>query len=164
MFEDAAFTGVEFTDVDAASVAARQVLRRYFAELADRFPGGFDVEGALAEPADPYTPPRGLFVLAVRDGEPVGCAALHLLDATTAEFKRMWVDPRARGAGLGGRLLWHLEERARAAGRTVAVLDTNGSLARALALYRGRGYREIPRYNDNPYAQHWFRKELGAVR
>jgi len=39
-------------------------------------------------------------------------------------------------------------------------LDTNGSLGEALRLYRDCGYREIPRYNHNPYAQHWFEKTL----
>jgi hypothetical protein len=30
----------------------------------------------------------------------------------------------------------------------------------ALQLYRSSGYHEIARYNDNPYAQHWFEKDL----
>jgi hypothetical protein len=40
------------------------------------------------------------------------------------------------------------------------VLDTNGSLGEAIALYRRSGYRDIERYNDNPYAEHWFAKDL----
>jgi ribosomal protein S18 acetylase RimI-like enzyme len=39
-------------------------------------------------------------------------------------------------------------------------LDTNGTLAEAQALYRKAGYREIERYNDNPYADFWFEKIL----
>jgi hypothetical protein len=39
-------------------------------------------------------------------------------------------------------------------------LDTNASLSEALRLYRTAGYREIARFNDNPYAQHWFEKLL----
>ena len=39
-------------------------------------------------------------------------------------------------------------------------LDTNQSLREALLLYRSSGYREIPRFNDNPYAHHWFEKTL----
>jgi len=33
-------------------------------------------------------------------------------------------------------------------------------LVEAQAKYRREGYREIARYNDNPYAQHWFEKKL----
>ena len=39
-------------------------------------------------------------------------------------------------------------------------LDTNRSLREALQLYRASGYREIARFNDNPYAHHWFEKSL----
>jgi ribosomal protein S18 acetylase RimI-like enzyme len=39
-------------------------------------------------------------------------------------------------------------------------LDTNRSLVEAQALYRKLGYREIGRYNDNPYADHFFEKRL----
>jgi hypothetical protein len=42
----------------------------------------------------------------------------------------------------------------------VTLLDTNESLREALKLYRCSGYREIDRYNDNPYAHHWFEKAL----
>ena len=41
-------------------------------------------------------------------------------------------------------------------------LYTNRSLAEAKAMYRGRGYVEIARYNDDPYADHWFEKQLRA--
>jgi hypothetical protein len=33
-------------------------------------------------------------------------------------------------------------------------------LVEAIAMYRRAGYREIPRYNDNPYARLWFEKAL----
>ena len=39
-------------------------------------------------------------------------------------------------------------------------LDTNRALTEAHALYRSEGYREIARFNDNPYADHWFEKRL----
>ena len=39
-------------------------------------------------------------------------------------------------------------------------LYTNRSLAEAKAMYRARGYVEIPRYNDDPYADHFFEKRL----
>ena len=40
------------------------------------------------------------------------------------------------------------------------VLDTSAALTAAQALHASTGYREIERYNDNPYADHWFEKPL----
>jgi GNAT superfamily N-acetyltransferase len=136
----------------------------YFAELAARFPRGFDPGDALDEAASEYRPPTGLFVLG-RDGdEVVACGALAHVDERTAEIKRMWVRPSHRGQGLATRLLAHLEAEAVAAGRARVMLDTNGVLVEAIALYRAQGYTAIERYNDNPYAEHWFAKDLPASR
>jgi ribosomal protein S18 acetylase RimI-like enzyme len=73
----------------------------------------------------------------------------------------MWIEPSMRGAGLGRRLLEHLEDRLVAMGNSVIRLDTNSVLTEALALYHSSGYVEIERYNDNPYARHWFEKRFG---
>ena len=43
-------------------------------------------------------------------------------------------------------------------------LYTNRSLDEAKAMYRANGYREIARYNDDPYANHWFEKSLPRPR
>ena len=83
-----------------------------------------------------------------------------MLEPETAEIKRMWLAPAARGHGLGARLLDALESSARDLGATRAVLDTNEQLGAALGLYRSRGWSEVPAYNDNAYATHWFAKEL----
>ena len=39
-------------------------------------------------------------------------------------------------------------------------LETNRSLNEAIQLYRSSGYREVARFNDEPYAHHWFEKAL----
>ncbi len=157
-----------FETVDPTSEPARWAMAQYFAELDRRFPGGFDASGAFDGAARDFAAPRGAFVV-VRDegagegegeGEVVGCGAVAHLDASTSEIKRMWVAGSARGRGLGRALLAHLEERARTAGATRVVLDTNGTLAEAIALYGSAGYRRIDRYNDNPDAQLWFEKQL----
>ena len=150
------------TTADAASDAAIWAMTQYFDELALRFPEGFDPTGALDFAATHYNPPAGAFLLASLDGQTVGCAALQFLDASTAEVKRMWVSPRVRGRGLATTLLARLEAESLAAGRSTVVLDTHGSLNEAIALYGRRGYVGIERYNDNPYAQLWFAKELSG--
>ena len=143
--------------VDPTSAEARTAVARYVAELGRRFPQGF--EPGPDDPA-PFTAPRGLFLLALSDGTPVACGGLQDLGERVAEVKRMWVDDEWRGAGLGSRLLRRLEDEAARRGHDVVRLDTNRALGEAVALYGRAGYREIDRYNDNPYAEAFFEKRL----
>lgn len=145
---------------DPQQPAARYCIRGYFAELAERFEGGFDPAATLSATEDELTPPAGLLLVATLHDEAVGCGALKFRDAAPAELKRMWVAPAARGLGLGRRLLAELEARALAGGAAVVRLETNGALTEAIALYRSAGYREVPAFSDEPYAHHWFEKDL----
>jgi GNAT superfamily N-acetyltransferase len=72
----------------------------------------------------------------------------------------MWIAPQARGLGLGRRLLETLEACAAAGGARVAHLETSAVLSEALALYRSAGWVEVPAFNDEPFADHWFEKRL----
>lgn len=152
--------------IDAGSDEAQWAMRQYLTELDDRFVGGFaaaDVEAALDEARANLNPPAGRFLVARRSGTVVACGGVTLLDDETAEIKRMWVAPEARGLGLGRRLLARLEEEAAALGRWTVVLDTNAVLEDAIAMYERAGYRRRDRYNDNPYAQVWFTKVLPGL-
>jgi DNA-binding MarR family transcriptional regulator/GNAT superfamily N-acetyltransferase len=140
--------------------AARYCIRGYFDELAERFDGGFDPAVTIPATESELTPPAGLLLLATLHDEAVGCGALKFHPGAPADIKRMWVAPAARGLGLGRRLLAALESRAAAAGVAAVRLETNGALTEAIALYRSAGYREVPAFNDEPYAHHWFAKEL----
>jgi GNAT superfamily N-acetyltransferase len=157
---------VRIEPVSAASVEARVLVALYVDEIAASFPAGFDPDASVSADPDELTPPRGVFlVVRADDGNPVGCGAVKLLDpqATgpkTAEIKRMWLAPAARGQGLGQKLLDALEDAARGLGATQGRLDTNDLLGAAMALYRNAGWEEIPAYNDNVYATHWFGKAL----
>lgn len=104
--------------------------------------------------------PSGAFVVAVRGEEPLGCVGVRELPGGEVEVKRLFVSSRARGLGSGRRLLGWCEEWARARGANRLVLDTHGSLTAARALYLSAGFVEVERYNDNPYAQHWYAKPL----
>jgi GNAT superfamily N-acetyltransferase len=152
---------VRIEAVPAASVEARVLLALYGDELAASFPDGFDPKVSLQTDPAEVTPPRGNFlVVRAEDGNPIGCGAVKLLDPKTAEIKRMWLAPEHRRKGLGRQLLEALEQAARDLGASEARLDTNETLAPALELYRKAGWQEIPRYNDYPYATHWFAKAL----
>ena len=140
---------------DPRSPAARWCLGRYYAELDERFEDGFD---AAVWPADATR-----FVIARAGGQPAGCGVLKTLDAEVGEIARMWVDRPHRGLGIARRILAVLEEQSAELGFTTVRLDTNRALDEAKAMYRGAGYREIRRYNDNPYADHWFEKRLSPA-
>jgi DNA-binding MarR family transcriptional regulator/GNAT superfamily N-acetyltransferase len=138
---------------------ARYCLERYFEELAARFEGGFDPKLSISADTGELTPPRGYFVLATLEGDPVGCGALKC-HAGFGEVKRMWVKGTARGLGVGRRILLRLEELVRSRRIPLLRLETNDTLKEAQALYRSSGYLEVPAFNAEPYAHHWFEKAL----
>lgn len=142
--------------------AARWCIEQYISELNQRFEAGWDPSRSIS--ADPHelAPPAGLLLVARLRGKPVACGALKFHDQAPTELKRMWVAPEARGIGLGRRLLQELERHAKQAGAKVVRLETNRSLKEAIQLYRTSGYREVERFNDEPYAHHWFEKVLGS--
>ena len=154
---------VEIDVVDPRSPAAQAALQEYFGELDRRFRSGFDPGTGDAADLAALHAPEGAFLLMRSDHVTVGCGGVQRVDDGTGEIKRMWIDPPWRGLGLGGRLLAGLEVVARTLGRTRVVLDTNETLLEAIAMYQRAGYHAIERYNDNPYAQHWFAKDLSDV-
>lgn len=137
---------------------ARWCFDRYFAELKGRFETGFDPAKSISAEDRELTPPAGVLVIARLDGRPIGCGALKVKGGGVGEVKRMWVSPDARGLGVGRRILEELEARAPGFGLATLRLETNKSLAEAQALYRSCGYIEVPPFNDEPYADHWFEK------
>jgi DNA-binding MarR family transcriptional regulator len=149
---------VTFSPADPSSDVARDVVGRYFAEIGRRF--GFEPSAETDKDAKLLVPPAGLFVVAVSDGDPVACGGLQTIAPGMGELKRMWVHDDWRGAGLGSRLLRHLEHQSRALGHAILRLDTNGALSEAIAMYQRSGYLAIARYNDNPWATHFFEKQL----
>jgi DNA-binding MarR family transcriptional regulator len=152
---------VTIQEIDPDHPDAQHCLRAYYAELHERFDTGFDpLRSTLPDPGE-LRPPKGLFLVARLHGAPIGCAGTKLpADSTTAEIKRMWVAPSARGLGLARRFLAELESIAAQHGRDTLRLDTNKALTAAISLYRSAGFYEIPAFNDEPYAQFWFEKRI----
>ncbi len=151
---------IEVAPETAAGEDAQFCLQQYYAELQSRFDAGFDPQAGKPVDVADMSPPEGRFVIARIEGELAGCGALVRLGDDVGEIKRVWTAPCARGQGVAGAILENLEASARQMGFAVLRLDTNRSLKEATALYRQAGYREIGRYNDNPYAHHWFEKRL----
>ncbi|PKW09588.1 transcriptional regulator, MarR family with acetyltransferase activity [Streptomyces sp. 1222.5] len=146
--------------VDGASPAALACLDAYAADIDARFPEGFD-KAALVRPEE-VTGDAGAFLVAYEEKRTVGCGALRRLEPGVGEIRHVWVHPRARRLGLARRLLSGLEREARARGLDAVRLDTHAELTEAQAMYRACGYTEIPAYDDNVYASHWFEKRLAG--
>jgi ribosomal protein S18 acetylase RimI-like enzyme len=151
---------VQIEPMDPTHADARRCFDAYFAELDHRSESGFDpAAGISAEPHE-LRAPAGMLLLAYLGGEPVGCGALkHHRDAPS-EIKRMWIADAVRGLGIGRRLLDELEARASEQGARTVRLETNRTLTEAIAMYRKAGYVQVPAFNDEPFAHHWFQKDL----
>ena len=152
--------GLRIDRVNPADPAARWSVAQYYAELDRRFERGFDPAASIPADDDEVTPPRGAFLLASAEGQPLACGAVKSVSPGIASLKRMWVAESARGMGLGRRMLQALESEALELGLQTVRLETNHALREAIQLYRSAGYREVPPFNTDPYAQHWFEKSL----
>lgn len=140
----------------ASSPAAIEAVRELFSEYARSL--GFslcfqDFDKELAELPGVYAPPSGRLLLAMMDGMPAGCAALHALDPDICEMKRLYLRPPWRGSGLGRRLVETIIAEARGIGYGRMRLDTvTGTMDTAISLYRHLGFTEIAPYRSNPIA------------
>jgi DNA-binding MarR family transcriptional regulator/GNAT superfamily N-acetyltransferase len=153
---------VEIRAIDPDDRDARGCIRAYFSELDRRSESGFDSSASIAVDRAELIPPAGHFLVAYLHGQPAGCGAVKHPSDQPAEIKRMWVSQAARGRGIGRRLLSELEGLAASSGASVARLETNRVLVEAIAMYRSAGYEEVPPFNDEPFAHHWFKKRLGS--
>ena len=106
-----------------------------------------------------FVPPRGRYVVAYVDGEPVAMGGWRRHEeerdgqvpgSRPAEIKRMYVTARARRRGLARALLADLERSAGAAGCDVMVLESGLAQPEALTLYRSAGYDDIAPFGHYP--------------
>ncbi|WP_329228348.1 GNAT family N-acetyltransferase [Streptomyces sp. NBC_00111] len=144
---------------------AALLLRDYYDEVASRYWGRPATteeidDGLRDDGVDRLAPPTGAFLVGRYGSKPAGCVGLRLVDAATAELTRVFVRPAFRSTGGGGLLLAGIEEAARAYGVRWVRLDTRNDLVEARGLYAKHGYGEVPAFNQDLYAEHWFAKEL----
>ena len=97
-----------------------------------------------------FEPPTGHFVVGYVEGVPVAMGGWRRLgdrpglpSPHSAEIKRMYVAPAARGRGLSRVVLAELEASARAGGLDWLVLETGSPQAGAVVLYRTSGYIDV---------------------
>ena len=140
-------TRLAVTAGDYDAVAA--LMREYIAALP--FELEFqDYERELDQIAKTYGGNTGAAFLVEADGSAVGVCGLSAFGDGTAELKRMYLRPEARGSGQGRLLARHLIATARRLGYERIRLDTVDALAAAISLYRSLGFVEIEAYRHNP--------------
>ncbi|MBL7829011.1 MAG: GNAT family N-acetyltransferase [Saprospiraceae bacterium] len=108
----------------------------------------FDKE--LAEIQLQYGPPTGILLLAMDQEEAIGCVGVRAWNRETAELKRMYLKPEARGNGNGRKLLEAALTCASDLGYDRIRLDTLPSMQAAIQLYVSSGFKEIEPYRENP--------------
>ena len=126
---------------DAANVVAR--------DAKNEFAANYFANGA------------GVWLACVEAGI-VGCIALRRLTSVenAGEVKRLYVQPVDRGRGIAAALYHSLESYSTEVGYQYLYLDTTDGMIAAQKFYQSLGYKSCSRYNDNPQATLFMRKEL----
>ena len=142
---------------------ARELLSEYFEMRGEAFPKGQTYRPVFPA-ASVFTPPAGVFLIAVDAGADVGCGGIRRVDDGPSgiryEVKHLYLRPVSRGRGWGRVILEALEAQAREWGAGELVLDTHHTLEAAGSLYARSGFTSIEPYNDNPNATRWYGKPL----
>lgn len=99
---------------------------------------------------------------AFTNATPAGCVMLRPLPQIpqASEVKRLYVRPVFRNLGIAHALMHAAEEHSRREGQHWLYLDTKDDLHDAIRFYLSTGYTHCPRYNDNPQATIFLRKQL----
>jgi DNA-binding MarR family transcriptional regulator/GNAT superfamily N-acetyltransferase len=95
----------------------------------------------VADFANDYDKKRERCWIAEMDGEPVGCVFLVKDSDKVARVRLLLVDPKARGLGLGARLVDECVRFARRAGYKKVTLWTHSVLSAARHVYQKAGFR-----------------------
>ena len=103
-----------------------------------------------------YAPPDGALLVADSQGRVAGCVALKRLGDGACEMKRLFVDGRHHGEGIGKALAMAIVERAKDLGYSRMMLDTGPKQIEAQTLYRKLGFRHVePYYDVSPELRDW---------
>jgi len=111
---------------------------------------------------DALLQPGVRFFVARQQGTARGCGALKLENDGSAEVKRMYVDPAARGLGIGKALMRAIEDAAQRASVRTLRLETGIHQPEAIGLYVASGFGEVgafPPYQPDPFSR-FFAKEI----
>jgi len=154
----------EFVFVRAKTTDQFVAARNLFVEYAEGLTIDLcfqNFEKELDEIPVQYNEPAGGLILIRHKHGYMGCAGIRKLEDTIAELKRMYIQPRYRGSGLGRILLGRAVDLARELGYSKIRLDTLRTMDAAVNLYRKSGFTGIDPYYFNPSPEVlYFEKEI----
>ena len=142
MTDDVTFESVPPSEPDAEALMAM-----LDAEVADMYQGTAVGTGALS--AELRAAFNGVFLIVRRRGAPVACGGVLILDAATAELRRIYARPEERGSGVARALMARLERATAERGLSRILLVTGDRQARARRFYEALGYTRIPPYGEH---------------
>ena len=138
---------VQIRSVDPQGADALALLHEAAAEVRALYPELFAPDAPA--PVNPPTPPRGVYLVAYRNGRPIAGGALRPLDEHSAEVRRMFVRRSARRGGIARAMLAALEEAALDLGYTRLRLETGDRQASAMALYASEGFVRCAAFGEH---------------
>jgi DNA-binding MarR family transcriptional regulator/GNAT superfamily N-acetyltransferase len=117
----------------------------------------------IADYVDSHDPAREAAWIAEADGQRVGSILCVRKSDTVAQLRLLYVDPAARGLGIGSKLVQECLRFARAAGYTEMTLWTNSVLEQARRIYQRTGFTLIGEeahrsFGADLVGQNWTRK------
>ncbi len=138
---------MEIRAVDPLHADALALLEQAAHEARELYPELFAPDSPM--PTNAPAVPGSVYLVAYREGRPVGCGALKPLEPGIAEVRRMFVTRSARRSGVARDVLATLQGQARSMGYSVLRLETGVRQQPAMALYESFGFRRIPPFG--PY-------------
>lgn len=167
-------TETKMTELFVSTSPADPLAQPLIEDLIREYDGRYgDVPGrapAVVElhryPPELLLPPRGHFLLLLRQGEPIaGGAFMPHAEPQTAEVKRVWARSDLRRQGLAAKVVRELERRAVEQGYRHFYLTTGSRQPEAVGLYRSLGYEPHFDLDVDPriFSHLPFRKRLDAT-
>lgn len=135
------------------------VVQRHGELYATEYNWGKEFEALVAEIAasfiNNYDPKREQCWIAEMDGERVGSVFLVKMTEEIAKLRMLIVEPKARGLGIGARLVEECVSFARKSGYKKMTLWTNSELHTARRIYQKAGFQLIQKDTSHQFGQEW---------
>lgn len=135
------------------------VVQRHAELYAAEFNWGEEFEAMVAEIAasfiNNYTPEKEQCWIAEMDGERVGSVFLVKMSDEIAKLRMLIVEPKARGLGIGARLVEECIRFARKSGYKKMTLWTNSNLHTARRIYQKAGFQLVQKDVSQQFGKEW---------